>query len=51
MLIIDTRSPLEYQTGHVQGAINLPPEMFVKLSWLDRRVGSDTRVPAPVPCP
>jgi pimeloyl-ACP methyl ester carboxylesterase len=21
------------------------------LSWLDRRVGSDTRVPAPVPCP
>lgn len=28
MLIIDTRSPLEYQGGHVQGAVNLPPETF-----------------------
>ena len=28
MLIIDTRSPHEYEASHVQGAVNLPPEMF-----------------------
>lgn len=28
MLIIDTRSPHEYEAGHVRGAVNLPPEMF-----------------------
>lgn len=25
MTIIDVREPAEYQTGHVQGALNIPP--------------------------
>ena len=27
-MIIDVRSPQEYEAGHVEGAINLPPETF-----------------------
>lgn len=29
MIIIDTRSSLEYQTQHAKGAINIPPEKFM----------------------
>lgn len=29
MIIIDTRSPEEYATSHVKGALNLPPETFM----------------------
>lgn len=29
MIIIDTRSPEEYATSHVDGAINIPPETFL----------------------
>lgn len=29
MLVIDTRSPMEYQMGHVNGAVNIPPEKFM----------------------
>ncbi len=29
MIIIDTRSPLEYQASHVPGAINIAPEQFM----------------------
>jgi phage shock protein E len=29
MIIIDTRSNAEFQTGHVSGAINIPPEQFM----------------------
>lgn len=29
MLIIDTRSPEEYATSHVESAINIPPETFL----------------------
>lgn len=29
MIIIDTRSSAEFQSGHVSGAINIPPEQFM----------------------
>ena len=29
-LLIDVRSPLEYASGHVDGAINLPLDQFVQ---------------------
>lgn len=29
MIIIDTRSPLEYKMGHVSGAVNIPPDRFM----------------------
>ena len=29
MLIIDTREPLEYNMGHVEGAINISPMKFM----------------------
>ena len=28
-LIIDVREPLEYKSGHVEGAINIPPQKLI----------------------
>lgn len=30
MLIIDTRSSSEYNSGHVEGSINIPPDQFMQ---------------------
>lgn len=30
-LIIDVREPFEYASGHVEGAINLPPSELMKI--------------------
>lgn len=30
MTIIDTRSPMEYSSGHVEGAVNIPPDQFMQ---------------------
>lgn len=29
MIIIDTRSSVEFQSGHVEGAINISPDQFM----------------------
>ncbi len=29
-IIIDVREPLEYKTGHVKGAINIPPSKLME---------------------
>ena len=29
MLVIDTREPMEYDMGHVEGAINISPMRFM----------------------
>lgn len=29
MKIIDTRSKMEFEMGHVKGAVNIPPERFM----------------------
>jgi rhodanese-related sulfurtransferase len=29
-VIIDVREPIEYATGHVQGAINIPPSKLMR---------------------
>lgn len=31
-IIIDTREPFEYQSGHVEGSINIPPASFLGAS-------------------
>jgi phage shock protein E len=36
-LIIDVREPFEFQSGHVQGALNIPPsELLAGAKELDR---------------
>lgn len=38
-IIIDTREPMEYAMGHVDGAINIPPADFMSGIFLDKLQG------------
>lgn len=46
-LIIDVREPAEYASGHVEGAINLPPSELMKIGTTQsplNNVGKDTEI-------
>ncbi len=45
-LIIDVREPSEYAAGHVEDALNIPPEQFVDGTFVERlaEVAHDTPI-------
>lgn len=43
-LIIDVREPFEYATGHVEGAINIPPEKLMSSAALPINTLLDTQL-------
>lgn len=43
-LIIDVREPFEYATGHVEGAINIPPSELMRGSQQLANVPKDTEL-------
>jgi len=44
MIIIDVREPFEYNTGHVDGALNIPPSELMSGSPLLSNIGKDTEI-------
>lgn len=43
-LIVDVREPFEYESGHVEGAINLPPADLISGSPILSGVDKDTEI-------
>lgn len=43
-IIIDSREPYEYETGHVEGAINIPPMELMSGSPKLKGVDKDTEL-------
>ncbi len=43
-VIIDVREPFEYASGHVEGAINIPPAELMRGSTLLAEVQKDTEL-------
>ena len=43
-VIIDVREPAEFATGHVNGAVNVPPSQLLAGSKLLKGVSKDTEI-------
>ena len=43
-IIIDVREPFEYQAGHVEGAINLPPSELMSGASKLKDIAKDTEL-------
>lgn len=43
-LIIDVREPYEYETGHVEGAINIPPSKLLEGASELKDIDKDTEL-------
>ncbi len=43
-LIIDVREPFEYATGHVEGALNIPPDRLMQGATELNGVAKDTPI-------
>lgn len=43
-LIIDVREPFEYESGHVEGAINIPPADLMANPTELNRINRDTKI-------
>lgn len=43
-VIIDVREPIEFQSGHVEGALNLPPAQLMNEELVKEKVPQDAEV-------
>jgi phage shock protein E len=43
-IIVDVREPIEYNSGHVEGAINIPPSELMAGAQLLNNVPKDTEI-------
>lgn len=43
-LIIDVREPFEYESGHIEGAINVPPALLLSNASVLDNIDKDTEI-------